>query len=101
MEWDILHEGYPNRRAPNEGVILIDPADSVIFQYPGVQEPNNWFLRGFEEKNDFSADLRDWHCLEIEVELPADGLLELKAEAGLLINKSPMPEQVEFTAANA
>lgn len=99
MKWDISHEGYPNSSAPNEGVILVAKAESVIFQYPGVQEPNNWFMRGFEEKNNFSADLRDWHSLEIEVELPADGLLELKAEAGLLINKSPMPEQVEFAAA--
>lgn len=99
MKWDISHEGYPNSSAPNEGVILVAKAESVIFQYPGVQEPNNWFMRGFEERNHFSADLRDWHSLEIEVELPADGLLELKAEAGLLINKSPMPEQVEFAAA--
>ncbi len=99
MEWDILNEGYPNRRMTNKGAILIAPTDIFTFQYPGVLEPNNWFLRGFEEKNDFSADLRDWHSLEMEVELPTDGLLELKAEVGLLINKSPMPEQVEFAAA--
>lgn len=98
MDWDIIHEGYPNRRASNEAVFLIAPNDSVTFQFPGVQEPNNWYLHGFEEKNDFSADLRDWHFLELELELPADGLLELKVEAGLLLNKSPMPEQVEFAA---
>ena len=97
MEWDILHESYPNRRMT--GAILIAPTDIFTFQYPNVLEPNNWYLRGFEEKNDFSADLRDWHSLEMEVELPADGLLELKAEVGLLVNKSPMPEQVEYVAA--
>lgn len=83
MEWDILHETNNN----------------IIVQYPGVQEPNNWYLRGFEEKNDLSADLRDWHSLEMEVELPEGGLLELRAEVGLLVNKSPLPEQVEFAAA--
>ncbi|WP_258881617.1 heparinase II/III family protein [Paenibacillus sp. sptzw28] len=83
MEWDILYEDFNN----------------ITFQYPGVHEPNNWYLRGFEEKNDYSADLRDWHGLELEVELQADGLLELKAEVGLLVNKSPLPEKVEFAAA--
>lgn len=84
IEWDVQHEHLNN---------------NITFQYPGVQESNHWYLRGFEEKNDKSVDLRDWHSLEMEVALPEGGLLELKAEVGLLVNKSPLPEQIEFVSA--
>ncbi|WP_028611612.1 hypothetical protein [Paenibacillus harenae] len=95
LQWEIKHD---NSDLFRDG-ILLNPRDNITLQFPGVVKPNNWYIRGFEEKNDFSVDLRDWRCLEMEVDLPAEGLFELRAEVGLLLNKSPMPEEVEYTSA--
>lgn len=77
----------------------LDPGQAVTLQIPGVHKDNHWYMHGFVSRNDFSVDLRDWHSLELEAELPLNEPLELRAEVGLLKNKGPLPEEIEYVSA--
>lgn len=78
--------------------ILLIPGEPLTLQYPGVHKENHWSRLGFVSFNACSADLRDWHSLELELEFPEGmGIWEVKAEVGLLMDKSPLPEEVEYT----
>lgn len=77
----------------------------MTLQYPGVHLDNHWEMQGFVARNAYSVDLRDWHALELELDLDSDLSLQeplvLKAEIGLLKNKSPLTEEVEYVTAHS
>lgn len=98
MKWDKRQAGKLEQAASPEHELCLHPGEPVTLQYPGVCKDNHWSQLGFVSSNPYSADLRDWHSLVLDLELPAAGVLEVKAEVGLLVNKSPLPEEVEYAS---
>lgn len=76
--------------------LLLEPEVWVNFRFPGVHLDNHWVRTGFVSENEYSVDLQDWYGLELEVELPVTEPLELAIEIGLLRDKGPLPEELEY-----
>ncbi|RCX21564.1 hypothetical protein DFP94_102317 [Fontibacillus phaseoli] len=98
LEWERIQNDLSERMLAGQSELTLIPGQSMTLQYPGVHLDNHWVMQGFVTRNDYSADLRGWHGLVLEAELPQPGILELKAEVGLLRNKSPLPEEIEYVA---
>ncbi|WP_141505195.1 hypothetical protein [Paenibacillus luteus] len=81
-----------------DGVLASE--QSFLFQYPGVTQDNHWRMHGFVPVNELSTDLRDWYGLELELLSGGRTTLELRVDIGFVMNKSPMPETIEWTSAN-
>lgn len=88
-----------------ESIIRLHEGECLEWHYPGVHLSNHWSMQGFTSVNPYSVDLRDWYGLEVEVEREllstGFGILELTAEIGLLRDKSPLPEELEYVAFRA
>lgn len=97
-KWERLQANASDKASATTSGLTLHPGNSVTLQYPGVHLDNHWMTHGFVSRNDYSVDLRGWYGLELEIELPKQGVLELKAEIGLLRNKSPLPEEVEYAS---
>lgn len=76
--------------------LLLAPGHKTVFRLPGVHLDNHWLRTGFVSNNECSVDLRDWYGLELEAELPLAEPLELTVEIGLLCDKGPLPEGLEY-----
>jgi len=94
--WEIKGD----RTGDADGELAVIPRKSISFQYPGVVSSNNWTMHGFVPINEYSADLRDWYGVELELDLPPliEGI-QLSVEIGFVVNKGPLPEVEEYATA--
>lgn len=105
LQWDV-HPAVITEELP-EGKIRLTGGECLEWHYPGVHLRNHWSMHGFTSVNPYSVDLRDWYGLEVELEIERDrlsaipGILELTAEIGLLRDKSPLPEELEYVSFRA
>ncbi|WP_018752021.1 hypothetical protein [Paenibacillus sanguinis] len=79
----------------------LEAGERAEWHYPGVHLDNHWFKHGFVSINSHSVDLRDWYGLEVEAEWQSrpfaeQEALELLLEIGLLRDRSPLPEELEY-----
>ncbi|WP_217591741.1 hypothetical protein [Cohnella sp. GbtcB17] len=81
--------------APSEGAAF-GLADGIELHYPGAAGPNHWYLHGFVPCNDFSADLRDWAFVTMDIHSPSEIQLVLTVDIGYLVDRSPQPEEVRW-----
>lgn len=95
-EWEQTCIGESEFSSEDRTGFELFPGETAAWHYPGVHLDNHWVMHGFVAINPYSVDLRDWYGLELEAELPVSGSLELKAEIGLLRNKSPLSEELEY-----
>ncbi|MDF2938366.1 MAG: hypothetical protein K0Q90_3739 [Paenibacillaceae bacterium] len=101
MNWDRKLSGLQEEQSPGGQHLRLYPGEPLTLHYPGVHQANHWSQLGFVPINTYSVDLRDWHGLEVEVVFPATGVWEVMAEIGLLVNKSPLPEEIEYVASRS
>ncbi|MNB76896.1 Heparinase II/III-like protein [compost metagenome] len=99
-KWDRVREGRPEPSSGQEELAL-RPGQPLILQFPGVHLDSHWEITGFVSRNDYTVDLCDWHALELDMELPLQEPVELKAEIGLLKDRGALPEAADYAAARA
>ncbi|QOS79396.1 hypothetical protein JNUCC31_32980 [Paenibacillus sp. JNUCC31] len=96
LAWDRGRSDETELASASGEELLLAPGQATVFRLPGVHWDNHWLRTGFVSNNEYSVDLRDWYGLELEAELPLGEPLELTVEIGLLRDKGPLPEELEY-----
>ncbi|WP_019909122.1 COG1470 family protein [Paenibacillus sp. HW567] len=99
QQWEHIQADPTGEMSDELSELALHPGKPLTLQFPGVHLDNHWMAHGFSSRNDYSVDLRGWYALELKAELPLPEVLEVKAEIGLLRNKGPLPEEVEYAVA--